>query len=108
MLPHPCFKSNFSSYLLYYAEAYNEFAGPSPHYCARATQLFSKKCRSGGELGYIVSDWTGPRLEPLTTRSRDERVTARPTGRFQQRVKTTQFDGVFRNHTFELVFSDSK
>ena len=28
-----------------------------------------------------VSDLTGPRFEPQTSRSRDERVTARPTGR---------------------------
>ena len=31
-----------------------------------------------------VSDLTGPRFEPLTSRSRDERVTARPTGRFNE------------------------
>ena len=26
--------------------------GPSPRRCARATQLLSKKCRSGGEPGH--------------------------------------------------------
>ena len=36
-------------YSLYYAEACNEFTGPSPRNCAQATQLHSKKCRSGGE-----------------------------------------------------------
>ena len=29
-----------------------------------------------------VSDLTGPQFEPQTSRSRDERVTARATGRF--------------------------
>ena len=33
-------------------------------------------------VGNTVSDLTGPRFEPQTPRSRDERVTARPTGRF--------------------------
>ena len=32
-------------------------------------------------VGNTVSDLTGPRFEPQTSRSRDERVTARPTGR---------------------------
>ena len=32
-------------------------------------------------VGYTVSDLTGPRFEPQTCRSRDERVTALPTGR---------------------------
>ena len=31
-------------------------------------------------VGKTVSDLTGPRLEPPTSRSRDERITARPTG----------------------------
>ena len=30
-------------------------------------------------VGNTVSDLTGPRFEPQTSRSRDERVTARPT-----------------------------
>ena len=62
-----CFKLNLSLYLLRYAEACNEFVGPSPHYSARATQLFSKKCRSGDEVGNTVSDLTDPRFEPLTS-----------------------------------------
>ena len=49
--------------------------GPSPRHCARATQLLSKK---GVQF---VSNLTDPRFEPQTFRSRDERVTARPTGR---------------------------
>ena len=39
----------------------------------------SQQCRA---LGYTVSDLTGPRLEPQTSCSRDERVTARPTNWF--------------------------
>ena len=58
--------------------------GPSPRHCAWVTQLLSKKCRSGGEpLATLVSNLTGPRFEPQTYRSRDERVTARPTGWWQ-------------------------
>ena len=34
-------------------------------------------------VGNTVSDLTGPRFEPLTSRSRDERVTARPTGQYE-------------------------
>ena len=33
-------------------------------------------------VGNTVSDLTGPRFEPQTSRSREERVTARPTGRY--------------------------
>ena len=33
-------------------------------------------------VGSTVSDLTGPRFEPQTSRSRDECVTARPTGRY--------------------------
>ena len=32
-------------------------------------------------VGNTVFDLTGPRFEPQTSRSRDERVTVRPTGR---------------------------
>ena len=33
------------------------------------------------DVGNTASDSTGPRFEPRTSHSRDERVTARPTGR---------------------------
>ena len=37
--------------------------GPSPRHCARATQLHSKICCSGGKwLGHTVSDSTSPRF----------------------------------------------
>ena len=34
---------------MYYAEACNEFAEPSPRHCTWATQLLSQKCHSSGE-----------------------------------------------------------
>ena len=54
--------------------------GPSPPHCARATQLLSMSQRWRA-VGNTVSDLTGPRFKPQTSRSRDERVTARPSGR---------------------------
>ena len=56
-------KLNFSLCSLYYAEACNEFAGPSPHHCAQATLLLSKKCCSSSELLATMSDLTGPRFD---------------------------------------------
>ena len=54
--------------------------GQYRRHCARATQLLSKKCCIGGEP--LATN--GPRLEPKTSRSRDERVTARPIGRLNK------------------------
>ena len=57
--------------------------GSSPRHCAWATQLFSKKCRSGVEshwqlcLRFDHYDLTGLRFEHHTSRSRDEHITAR-------------------------------
>ena len=49
-LATPMIKSNLSLHSLYYAEACNEPAGPiSPLLRLRATRLFKKKRRSGGE-----------------------------------------------------------
>ena len=42
-----------------------------------ATQLLSKKCQRRA-VGNSVSDFTSPRFEFRTSRSRDERVTAQP------------------------------
>ena len=57
--------------------------GPYPRHCARATQVFSKKrCKTKKQwraVGDTVPNLNGLRLEPQTSRSRDERVTARPT-----------------------------
>ena len=45
-------KSNIvlQAYSPFYAEACNECVGPTPHHCARATQLPLKKCCTVGEL----------------------------------------------------------
>ena len=55
--------------------------GPFMRHCARATQLFSKKCQRWQAVGNTVFDLTGPRFELPTSRTNDERVTAQPTGR---------------------------
>ena len=48
--------------------------------CLRTTKLHLKNCRSRGKpLATRMSDLAGPRFEPKTSRSRDERVSARPT-----------------------------
>ena len=62
--------------------ACNELAGPtSESVCPWTAQLFLKKWRAVCET---VSDLTGPRFEPLTSRSRDNYVIARPTGRYNE------------------------
>ena len=49
---------------------------PSPRHCARATLLLSKKCRISGERLATLSDRLA---RDLSSRSRNERVTARTT-----------------------------
>ena len=49
----------------------------SPRHCARATQLLSKKCRSGGEqLAAVCQIWPARDLNLQTSNFRDERVSA--------------------------------
>ena len=60
--------------------------GQSPRHYYRAIKLLLKKCRSLITVGNTVFDLTGPRFEPQTSRSRDERVTARPTGQLGFRL----------------------
>ena len=75
-------KSNLSLYSLYYAEACNELAGPiSASLRPGNTAPFEEMSQRWRAVGNTVSDLTGLRFEPQTSRSRDERVTARPTGR---------------------------
>ena len=75
-------KSNLSLYSLDYAEACNELAGPiSASLRPGNTAPFEEMSQRWRAVGNTVSDLTGPRFEPQTSRSRDERVTARPTGR---------------------------
>ena len=67
--------------LLYYAKACNELAGSisaSLRLDSTASLEMSQWWRA---VDNTVSDLTGPRLEPQTSRSTDERVTARPTGK---------------------------
>ena len=56
---------------------------PSQQHCARATQVLSKKCRSGSELPLAALCPIFPardlNLRP-PHRSTDERVNARPAG----------------------------
>ena len=54
--------------------------GPFPRHCAWATTaLFEEMSQRWQAVGNTVSDLTAPRFEPQTSRSRDERATARPT-----------------------------
>ena len=71
-----------SLYSLYYAEAWNELAGPiSASLRPGNAAPFEEMSQRWRAVGNTVSDLTGLRFEPQTSRSRDERVTARPTGR---------------------------
>ena len=64
---HHKIKSNLSLYSLYYVQACIESAGPSPRYCAQATQLLPKKCRSGGEqLATLCPIWLAQHLNLRT------------------------------------------
>ena len=73
-------KSNLSLYSLYYAEACNEFAGPiSASLRLSNTAPFEEMLQRWQTVGNTVFDLTGPRFKPQTSRSRDERVTARLT-----------------------------
>ena len=75
-------KSNLSLYSLYYAKAWNESVGTisAPLRLSNIASFkeMSKRWRAVGNTAF---DLTGPRFEPWTSRSRDERVTARPTSR---------------------------
>ena len=75
-------KSNLSLYSLDYAEACNELAGPiSASLRPGNTVPFEEMSQRSRAVGNTVSNLTCLRFESQTSRSRDERVTARPTGR---------------------------
>ena len=83
MTSHSKLKSNLSLYSLYYAEACNELAGLiSASLRPGNTASFEEMSQRWRAVGNTVSDLTDPRFETQVSRSRDERVTARPTGRF--------------------------
>ena len=76
-------KSNRLLYSLYFAEACYEFAGPI---CASLspsiTPDFKEMLTRLQAVGNTEFDLTVSRFEPPTSRTRDERVTAQPTGQF--------------------------
>ena len=66
-------------------EASKELAGPvSVSLCQGNTAPFEKMSQLWLAVGNTVSDLTGLRLESQTFSSRDERVTALPTGWFPE------------------------
>ena len=74
------FKSNFSLYLLYYAEACNEFVGfISASMRSGNIALFEEMPQRWRAVGNTVSDFTAPSFGPQTSRYQDEHVIARST-----------------------------
>ena len=72
---------------MYYAETCNEFSEPiSPSLHPGNIAFFEQMLKRWRAVGNIPSDLTGPRFEPQTSRSRHERVTARPTGWFENQL----------------------
>ena len=68
-------KSNLSLYFLYYDEACNQFAEPiSASLRPGNTASFEEMSEWWRAVGNTLSDLTGPRFEPQTSYSRDERV----------------------------------
>ena len=74
--------SSLPLYSLYYAKACNEFAGPiSVSLHPGNTAPFEEMSQQWRVVANSVSDLTGPRLEPQTSRSKGERHAALLTGR---------------------------
>ena len=68
---------------MYYAETCNELAGPiSASLRLGDTGTFEEILQRWRIFGNTVSDSTGPGFEPQTSRFRNKRVTAGPTGWF--------------------------
>ena len=55
--------------------------GPISASLCPGNTAFDEMSQQWQAVGNTVSDWTGPGFEPRISRSRDERVIARPTGR---------------------------
>ena len=87
-------KSNLSLYSLDYAEACNEFAGPiSASLRPGNTAPFEEMSQRWRAIGNTVPDLTGPSIEPQISRSRDERISARPTGRlYWKKLRIKKFN----------------
>ena len=60
---------------IYYAQTYNEFAGP----ISESLRLLQR----WWAVGSTVSDFTGIRFEPQTPRPTDKSVSSRLTGRYK-------------------------
>ena len=76
-------KSNLLLSSLYYSEASYKFAGPiSASLHLGYTAPFEEILQLWRAVSNTMFDLTGSRFEPQTSRSREKRVTARPTGRF--------------------------
>ena len=77
--------------------------------CPGNTASFEEMLQWWRAVGNAVPDLTGPRFEPQTSRSRDERVTARPTALFSEIIYSTtshisMLAGLLKvRHTFELI-----
>ena len=81
-------KSNLLLYSLYYTEAYNELAEPiSASLRPGNTASFEEISQRWRAVGNTVFDLIGPRFESQASRSRDERVTARPLGRSKRKLR---------------------
>ena len=79
-------KISLSWYLLYYAKACNEFAGPiSASFRPGNTPPLEETLQRWRAVDNTVSNLTGPRFEHQTFCSRNERVTTPLTGRCQLR-----------------------
>ena len=86
-IAHKNFKSNQIVHSLLYAKACNELAGPiSASLHLGNIAPFEEMPQRWRAVGNTVSDLTSPRFEPQTSCSRNERVTARPTGWFAQNL----------------------
>ena len=70
---------NLSLYSLYYTKTCNGFSAASLH--PENIALFEDMSQRWQAFGNTVSHLTGPRFEVQNYRSRDDRVTARPTCR---------------------------
>ena len=67
-----------SLYSLYYAEACNEWRGPSPRLSAWATQL-RRNVSAVASRWRHCADLTGPGIEPQTYRTESVRLATEPT-----------------------------
>ena len=81
-------KIKYLLYSLLHAEACNEYAGAiSASLRLGNTSPFKEMLQQRQAVGNTASDLTGPRFEPQTFRSREERDTYRPPVRCPTRIE---------------------